>query len=171
MEPFAPADRARRALAYRYEGFWEPMDTIKDKQRLDALARERHARRGDAPGPTCGARALMRPVLRFGRRTELDPPRARARRARRRHRDRLRGDACSRSLRASARARGHAGWCSAREGEREREARASADAFLGGGRRESTVVIHGFRDGYFPYDGGEVKDVFGSLKADGSIPT
>ena len=25
-------------LAYRYEGFWEPMDTIKDKQRLDALA-------------------------------------------------------------------------------------------------------------------------------------
>ena len=24
-------------LAYRYEGFWEPMDTIKDKQRLDAL--------------------------------------------------------------------------------------------------------------------------------------
>jgi glucose-1-phosphate cytidylyltransferase len=25
-------------LAYRYGGFWEPMDTIKDKQRLDALA-------------------------------------------------------------------------------------------------------------------------------------
>ena len=25
-------------LAYRYDGFWEPMDTIKDKQRLDALA-------------------------------------------------------------------------------------------------------------------------------------
>jgi glucose-1-phosphate cytidylyltransferase len=24
-------------LAYRYEGFWGPMDTIKDKQRLDAL--------------------------------------------------------------------------------------------------------------------------------------
>jgi len=25
-------------LAYRYDGFWEPMDTIKDKQRLDAFA-------------------------------------------------------------------------------------------------------------------------------------
>ena len=25
-------------LAFRYEGFWGPMDTIKDKQRLDALA-------------------------------------------------------------------------------------------------------------------------------------
>ena len=25
-------------LAYRYTGFWEPMDTIKDKQRLDAFA-------------------------------------------------------------------------------------------------------------------------------------
>ncbi len=25
-------------LAYEYDGFWEPMDTIKDKQRLDALA-------------------------------------------------------------------------------------------------------------------------------------
>jgi glucose-1-phosphate cytidylyltransferase len=28
----------RELLAYRYEGFWGPMDTIKDKQRLDALA-------------------------------------------------------------------------------------------------------------------------------------
>ena len=25
-------------LAYRYEGFWGPMDTMKDKQRLDTLA-------------------------------------------------------------------------------------------------------------------------------------
>jgi glucose-1-phosphate cytidylyltransferase len=25
-------------LTYRYTGFWEPMDTIKDKQRLDAFA-------------------------------------------------------------------------------------------------------------------------------------
>jgi len=25
-------------LAYQYDGFWEPMDTIKDKQRLDAFA-------------------------------------------------------------------------------------------------------------------------------------
>jgi hypothetical protein len=31
--------------AYRFEGFWELMDTIKDKQQLDALC-ERGAARG-----------------------------------------------------------------------------------------------------------------------------
>jgi glucose-1-phosphate cytidylyltransferase len=30
-------------LAYQYDGFWEPMDTIKDKQRLDAFADSGHA--------------------------------------------------------------------------------------------------------------------------------
>jgi LmbE family N-acetylglucosaminyl deacetylase len=48
-------------------------------------------------------------------------------------------------------------------GTREREARASAKAFLGAASR-SEVVVHGFRDGYFPYIGGEVKDVFEELK-------
>ena len=37
-EPFARLIEAGELLAYRYDGFWEPMDTIKDKQRLDALA-------------------------------------------------------------------------------------------------------------------------------------
>ena len=37
-EPFARLIAANELLAYRYDGFWEPMDTIKDKQRLDALA-------------------------------------------------------------------------------------------------------------------------------------
>ena len=27
-----------KLIAYPYEGFWEPMDTLKDKYRLDALA-------------------------------------------------------------------------------------------------------------------------------------
>ena len=34
------ADQARQALAYRMKGSSEPMDTIKDNQRLDALAGE-----------------------------------------------------------------------------------------------------------------------------------
>jgi len=38
IEPFARLVERGELLAYRYEGFWEPMDTIKDKQRLDALA-------------------------------------------------------------------------------------------------------------------------------------
>ena len=37
-EPFRRLIEQGELLAYRYEGFWEPMDTIKDKQHLDALA-------------------------------------------------------------------------------------------------------------------------------------
>jgi LmbE family N-acetylglucosaminyl deacetylase len=47
--------------------------------------------------------------------------------------------------------------------EREREAHESAKAFLGAASH-SEVVVHGFRDGYFPYVGGDVKDVFEDLK-------
>jgi LmbE family N-acetylglucosaminyl deacetylase len=50
------------------------------------------------------------------------------------------------------------------EGKREREARASAEAFMGAATR-SEVVVHGFRDGFFPYIGGELKDVFEELKS------
>jgi LmbE family N-acetylglucosaminyl deacetylase len=49
------------------------------------------------------------------------------------------------------------------EGDREQEARASAEMFL----RESAlkeIEVHGFRDGFFPYIGGEVKDAFEELK-------
>jgi len=49
-------------------------------------------------------------------------------------------------------------------GVRESEARASADAFLADAAGAS-FVGRGFRDGYFPYVGGEVKDVFEELKA------
>jgi glucose-1-phosphate cytidylyltransferase len=37
-EPFKRLVEREQLVAYRYEGFWEPMDTIKDKQRLDSLA-------------------------------------------------------------------------------------------------------------------------------------
>jgi glucose-1-phosphate cytidylyltransferase len=43
VEPFQRLIEQGQLLAYRYEGFWEPMDTIKDKQRLDALAESGHA--------------------------------------------------------------------------------------------------------------------------------
>ena len=49
------------------------------------------------------------------------------------------------------------------EGEREHEAHASAKAFTTAASR-SEIVVHGFRDGFFPYVGGEVKDVFEELK-------
>jgi len=37
VEPFARLIARGELLAYRHDGFWEPMDTIKDKQRLDSL--------------------------------------------------------------------------------------------------------------------------------------
>lgn len=49
-------------------------------------------------------------------------------------------------------------------GERANEATRSAEAFLKGVRLQS-IDVRGFRDGFLPYVGGEVKDVFEGLKA------
>jgi len=46
--------------------------------------------------------------------------------------------------------------------EREREARTSAEAFLASAARPQ-IEIHGFRDSFLPYDGGQVKEVFQDL--------
>ncbi len=47
--------------------------------------------------------------------------------------------------------------------EREREARASADLFLAQVRRKDVIVMH-FRDGFFPYEGAQIKEEFEALK-------
>jgi LmbE family N-acetylglucosaminyl deacetylase len=49
------------------------------------------------------------------------------------------------------------------QGVRETEARESGRVFLESARR-SNVIVHGFRDGFFPYVGGEIKNVFEELK-------
>jgi LmbE family N-acetylglucosaminyl deacetylase len=49
------------------------------------------------------------------------------------------------------------------EGERAAEARASAEAFLGG-VRSANVIVHGFRDAFMPYHGESVKEAFEHLK-------
>jgi LmbE family N-acetylglucosaminyl deacetylase len=49
-------------------------------------------------------------------------------------------------------------------GERETEARRSAQTFLARAG-SADVAVHGFRDGYFPYLGSGLKDVFEELKA------
>jgi len=46
--------------------------------------------------------------------------------------------------------------------DREREARTSAELFLGEAQHE--VVVHRFRDGFFPYDGAQIKEQFEALK-------
>jgi LmbE family N-acetylglucosaminyl deacetylase len=52
----------------------------------------------------------------------------------------------------------------AAEGDRAGEARASAEAALARVVGTSRVDVLGFRDGFLPYLGGEVKDAFESLK-------
>ena len=52
----------------------------------------------------------------------------------------------------------------AAEGGRADEARASAEGFLAG-FANSRVDVFGFRDGFLPYLGGEVKDAFEALKS------
>ena len=47
-------------------------------------------------------------------------------------------------------------------GLRRAEAESSAAAFLG--PAAASVVIHTFRDGHFPYQGGEIKEAFEALK-------
>ena len=49
-------------------------------------------------------------------------------------------------------------------GARAEEARSSAEAFLAGARSKPTVLVESFRDGFFPYLGGAVKERFEELK-------
>ena len=48
-------------------------------------------------------------------------------------------------------------------GDRSREARDSAERFLSGAPQKE-IVVKGFRDGFFPYIGGEIKEFFEELK-------
>jgi LmbE family N-acetylglucosaminyl deacetylase len=50
-------------------------------------------------------------------------------------------------------------------GEREEEARRSAEAFLAG-VAEKRVVVRNFRNGYFPWAGAEIKDFFEEMKGE-----
>jgi LmbE family N-acetylglucosaminyl deacetylase len=49
--------------------------------------------------------------------------------------------------------------------QREREARASASVFLEQARGPTEVIVQGFRDGFFPYEGARIKETFEELKA------
>jgi LmbE family N-acetylglucosaminyl deacetylase len=49
------------------------------------------------------------------------------------------------------------------KGERADEARASAEAVLSG-VEEKQLMLPDYRDGFFPYDGGDIKEFFESLK-------
>ena len=136
------------------------MDTIKDKQRLDALSES-----GQAPWrmvgyePAPGVLTVRLPL------TDAAQPVTRVL-ALGCHSDDIE-IGCGATLLALTRARPdvEVTWVVlGAEGDRAMEARASAGRFLeSAGAAE--VVVHGFRDGFFPYVGAEVKDVFEQLKA------
>jgi LmbE family N-acetylglucosaminyl deacetylase len=50
------------------------------------------------------------------------------------------------------------------QGMRVEEARHSAESFLAAAAKRE-IVIHGFRDGFFPYTGAQIKETFEALKA------
>ena len=52
----------------------------------------------------------------------------------------------------------------AADGERGQEARSSAEAFLAAAG-QAHVEIHAFRDGFMPYSGEEVKELYEDLKS------
>lgn len=52
-------------------------------------------------------------------------------------------------------------------GERGLEARKSAEDFLQD-VRQKRILVYEFKDGYFPYRGAEIKDIFEQLKQEGS---
>ena len=49
--------------------------------------------------------------------------------------------------------------------ERAKEARRSAEVFLAGTSTKSDIVLHGFRDGFFPFKGELIKEAFEDLKS------
>ena len=66
-EPFSRLIRDGELLAFRHEGFWAPMDTIKDKQRLDLMLEG-----GGAPWQVGGGRfGARRASARMRRRVEV----------------------------------------------------------------------------------------------------
>ena len=95
-EPFQRLIERGELLAQRHEGFWAPMDTLKDKQWLETLARERRGPVGALEHGPRGARPGARwPPPGDGPAVDRSPgggavARARDRRPPRRHRDRLR---------------------------------------------------------------------------------
>ena len=75
MDAFQRLLAENQLLAYRYDGFWEPMDTFRDKQRLD----EMHGR-GDAPWEVWKRAATLDAAEAVGSRLPIRLPR-RGRRA------------------------------------------------------------------------------------------
>lgn len=74
LEPFQRLVRARKLIAYEYDGFWLPMDTAKDKKRIDDLYAlgnppwevwRRDAAQPQTHGPRTAPRLVTAPPLAY----------------------------------------------------------------------------------------------------------
>ena len=160
--PFKRLIEAEQLIAYPYEGFWAPMDTLKDKQYLDGLVASgktpwrRRADAGPIPEPaplvlelSLGLSAAPRRILAVGC-----------------HSDDIE-IGCGGTLLSLAASQPdlEVTWVVlTAPGVREGEARRSAEAFTAGCAR-TQVVVRAFRESFMPYVGAEVKEFFEELKA------
>ena len=149
-------------VAYPYEGFFGPMDTIKDRQRLEGLNESGRApvAQGRAPRGARAEAGLMLALSLSGGEAPLRRVLAIGC-----HADDIE-IGCGGTLLALTREHPdvEVTWVVlGAEGERAAEARASAEEFLTSAAR-AEVVVHGFRDAYMPYYGESVKEAFEELK-------
>ena len=155
LEPFERLIETNMLMAYKHEGFWRSMDTLRDRQALEDMVEQ-----GDMPW-RISDRAEQARRNRLGRRLMIGL-RPRARRA-----SACRSSASapipttSRSAPAAPSSwliatgvRLDVHWCvlSARSGPRAAEAEASAAAFLPA-LPSAQVELAEFEDSYFPYQG------------------
>ena len=156
--PFQRLMAERQLIAHRHRGFWAPMDTLKDKQQLEMMHDSGRApwelwtpgRNDDA---SLGSiTRLMLPLL-MGHAKQ--PLRLLAIGA---HSDDIEigcGGTIMKLIEQGAVS--EICWVVLTGGrERASEARASAEAMLSAVPNKR-VILKEFRDGYFPYDGAEIK--------------
>ena len=161
-EPFQRLISEGKVWSQRYSGFWQCMDTFRDKQILDELEAS-----GDAPWclwknghSAAGVRRVIR--LTFCAKRQTIPFSCFAL-ARIRTTSRLVAvEHCCISNRAFPRLRFHWVVFSA-AGIRGQEAAKAAELFTAGCEKE--IVLKDYRDGFLPYNGARVKDFFEEIKA------
>ena len=166
LEPFNRLIEKNLLMAYKHEGFWRAMDTLRDRQVLEEMVE-----RGDMPWrpshdswrrPTIRPRRsdVVRSLRLAGRgRSPLAPL---PRRAFRRHRDRCRRLAAGPD--GARRASSTSFWCVlSGAGKREEEARSSASDFLAQAA-SAKVEVKTFRDTFFPEQAEGIKAYLEELK-------
>ena len=153
-------------MAYKHEGFWRSMDTLRDRQMLEDMVEkgEMPWRAGELPQAAAdrGRSPTMKALAaRPARRTPLGPL---PRRAFRRHRDRRRRHASWAGSRRAYALDVH--WCVlSAAGQRAAEARSVGRGVPRPARHARRSSSRQFRDGFFPYQGGELKDWVEGLKS------